>query len=104
MGDPTLGFGALEKFGPSLKVSLKVRTGLQTPGLMLVDSPGMIDSPGAMRASPLSDATPTRVGADWRLAERGYDFLGVTEWLAERADVILVCTRRERRARLRRGP
>ena len=25
-----------------------------------------------------------------RTAERGYDFLGVTKWLAERADVILL--------------
>ena len=27
------------------------------------------------------------MGDNWRTAERGYDFLGVTKWLAERADV-----------------
>ena len=92
VGDPGLGFGALRTFGPSFlsHVSLKVRSNLETPGLMLVDSPGMIDSPGSQRSHPLSEATPTRVGENWRVAERGYDFLGVTKWLAERADVILL--------------
>jgi len=92
------GFSPLRVFGPGLlnHVQLKVRSGLAVDGLMLVDSPGMIDSPQTatraadaqrgeegLLASPLSllRAPPT---------DRGYDFLGVVRWLAERADVVLL--------------
>lgn len=98
VGDPDFGFSPLRVFGPGLlnHVQLKVRSGLAVDGLMLVDSPGMIDSPQTatraadaqrgeegLLASPLSllRAPPT---------DRGYDFLGVVRWLAERADVVLL--------------
>lgn len=93
VGDPDFGFSPLRAFGPGLlnHVQLKVRSGLAVDGLMLIDSPGMIDSPqtatraaalfGGDAASPLLRAPPT---------DRGYEFLGVVRWLAERADVVLL--------------
>ena len=47
IGNPDLGFGGLRQFGPGLinHVNLKVRDDLQMDDIMLVDSPGMIDSP-----------------------------------------------------------
>ena len=70
VGEPDMGFAGLRMFGPSLihHTQLKVRAGLSTTQFMLVDSPGMIDSP-AMATS----------AAD-RIAERGYDFEAVTRW------------------------
>lgn len=81
IGDPGLGFSPLRAFGPAFMshFNLKVRTGLATDGLILVDSPGMIDSPAALHAK--------QGAADRSIAERGYDFLRVTRWLAEHADV-----------------
>lgn len=61
------------------QVELKVVEGsalLDDGGLMVVDSPGMIDPPGNSR-----DRTDT---------DRGYDFKRAVQWFAERADVILV--------------
>ncbi|KAJ8612375.1 hypothetical protein CTAYLR_007940 [Chrysophaeum taylorii] len=74
VSDPDLGFEGLRGFGPNLvqHTQLKIRSGLNTTSFMVVDSPGMIDSPGA---------------ATW---DRGYDFQGAVRWLAERADVILL--------------
>jgi hypothetical protein len=46
---------------------------------MLVDSPGMIDSPASRDRSNYN-----------AVMERGYDFEGVVKWYAERADVILL--------------
>ncbi|KAG9402248.1 EH domain-containing protein 1 [Aphanomyces cochlioides] len=51
---------------------------LDTTGMMIIDSPGMIDPPGT---------TQTRDRTDM---DRGYDFKKVVRWLAERADIILV--------------
>lgn len=57
---------------------------------MMVDSPGMIDSPMSRsiydRSRPDDSAGPHR-GSD---TSRGYDFEGVVRWFAERADVILL--------------
>ena len=77
IGNPDLGFGGLRGFGPGLinHVNLKVRRNLHTTETMLVDSPGMIDSPTMDHHS---------------VRDRGYDFLGVVRWFAERADVILL--------------
>ena len=80
VGDPTLGFAGLRQFGSNLvgHLALKARTGLRVRDLILVDSPGMIDSP--ITASD---------GAD-RSRDRGYDFAGCVKWFAEKADVILL--------------
>ena len=80
VGNPDAGFSALRTFGPGLinHMNLKVRSDLNLDGIMMIDSPGMIDSP----ASQL-DLTKTS-------RDRGYDFMAVTRWFAERADVILL--------------
>ncbi len=48
---------------------------------MLVDSPGMMDSPS------IKDASGNEIV---NTMDRGYDFEGVCRWYAERADVILL--------------
>jgi len=84
VGDPDMGFAGLRHFGPALihHTCLKVRTGIATQSFMMVDSPGMIDSP-AFKASAFEDNMETKDA-------RGYDFQGVVRWFAERADVILL--------------
>lgn len=79
VGDGALGFTGLRRYGGTLvnHVRLKIRTDLNLRDVMLVDSPGMIDSP-----------VPS-LGED-RSRDRGYDFTGVVRWFAERADVILL--------------
>lgn len=64
---------------------------------MMVDSPGMIDSPVSRTGFSAYDNTPSpghgrsgemgRRGSD---STRGYDFESVVKWFAERADVILL--------------
>jgi len=75
IGDPDMGFGNLRQFGPTLihHTQLKVRKDVASSNFMLVDSPGMIDSP-----------VPSQE------MDRGYDFQGVVKWFAERADVVLL--------------
>jgi hypothetical protein len=75
VGDPDMGFGNLRQFGPTLihHTQLKVRKDIATSNFMLVDSPGMIDSPVSSQEM-----------------DRGYDFKGVVKWFAERADVVLL--------------
>jgi GTP-binding protein EngB required for normal cell division len=75
VGDPDMGFMNLRQFGPTLihHTQLKVRRDIMTTNFMLVDSPGMIDSPVSSREM-----------------DRGYDFKGVVRWFAERADVVLL--------------
>lgn len=72
VGDPTLGFAGLRQFGTNLvgHLSLKVRTGLRVRDMVLVDSPGMIDSPVAGGAGGGGG------GAADRSRDRGYDFEG----------------------------
>lgn len=86
--DPDFGFGGLQRFGlPFLShLSMKVRDDIRTKDVILVDSPGMIDNP-AIDSSKHSSRyvfVPSVTGRD-----RGYDFMGVTRWFAEKADVIL---------------
>jgi len=47
VGDPDIGFEGLRQFGPTLihHTQLKVRDGIKNVDVMMVDSPGMIDSP-----------------------------------------------------------
>jgi hypothetical protein len=83
VGDPDMGFNGLRPFGPQLihHTQLKVRSNLAIKNFMIVDSPGMIDSPmvrdlnGNIRHAVM---------------DRGFDFEGVCRWYAERADVILL--------------
>ncbi|CAM9540310.1 unnamed protein product, partial [Heterosigma akashiwo] len=84
VGDPDMGFAGLRHFGPALihHTRLKVRTDISTQNFMMVDSPGMIDSP-AFKVSAFDDPQEMKDA-------RGYDFQGVVRWFAERADVILL--------------
>ena len=83
VGNPDAGFSALRTFGPGLinHMHLKVRSDLNLDGIMMIDSPGMIDSPATQ--SNIWDFTKSS-------RDRGYDFMAVTRWFAERADVILL--------------
>lgn len=82
VGDPDLGFSGLKSFGPVLvnHTHLKIRADTAISDFMIVDSPGMIDSPVTSKT-----AASGPVGMD-----RGYNFEGVCRWYAERADVILL--------------
>jgi hypothetical protein len=82
IGDPDMGFSALRQFGPTLihHTQLKVRSGTNTDSFMMIDSPGMIDSPVNQ-----SGFTGEKSSMD-----RGYDFQGVVRWFAEKADVVLL--------------
>lgn len=70
---PTMPYGGLKNFGPQFLSHFKVKS-RPFPILrdvILIDSPGMIDSPGEGSG-------------------RGFDFAGVVRWFADRADVVLV--------------
>ena len=85
IGDPDMGFMGLKSYGPTLihHTQLKVRSNMEgMADFMIVDTPGMIDSP------MVRDHVG---GTDQRaVMDRGYDFEGVCRWYAERADVILL--------------
>ena len=83
IGDPDLGFSDLKSFGPVLvhKTQLKIRVNTAVKNFMIVDSPGMIDSP----------LVPDHFGSGRHsVMDRGYDFEAVCKWYADRADVILL--------------
>mmetsp|Transcript_14804 Transcript_14804/g.31894 ORF Transcript_14804/g.31894 Transcript_14804/m.31894 type:complete len:602 (+) Transcript_14804:124-1929(+) len=82
VGDPDIGFEGLRQFGPTLihHAQLKVREGIRNENFMMVDSPGMIDSP----------VSSAGMGSNNNIMDRGYDFQGVVRWFAERADVVLL--------------
>ena len=86
IGDPDMGFSNLRQFGPTLihHTQLKVRSNISTENFMMVDSPGMIDSPVSMGGM----SSVENNGKE--LMDRGYDFQGVVRWFAERADVVLL--------------
>lgn len=81
IGEPDLGFSALKNFGPTLvhKTQLKIRKNTKVKDFMIVDSPGMIDSPVKVNAND-----------EERIMDRGYDFESVCRWYGERADLILL--------------
>jgi len=76
-GNPALGFSNLSQFGPTLihHTQLKVRSNIRTTDFMMVDSPGMIDSPASM-GGMLRGANSSSSDGDARLMDRGYDFPG----------------------------
>ncbi len=78
-----MGFDGLRTFGPPLihHTQLKVRSNTSIKNFMIVDTPGMIDSP------MVRDQFGT---AKHAVMDRGYDFESVCRWYAERADVILL--------------
>ncbi len=78
-----MGFDGLRTFGPPLvhHTQLKVRSNTAIKNFMIVDTPGMIDSP------MVRDQFGTSKHA---VMDRGYDFESVCRWYAERADVILL--------------
>lgn len=84
IGDPDMGFSALRQFGPTLihHTQLKVRNKTNTNAFMMIDSPGMIDSPVS------TSGVPGYAGGS--SMDRGYDFQGVVRWFAQRADVVLL--------------
>jgi len=86
IGDPDMGFSNLRHFGPSLihHTQLKIRSSINAESFMMIDSPGMIDSPVTASTTHLDSISRNTV------MDRGYDFEGVVRWFAERADVILL--------------
>ncbi len=102
IGDPDMGFAGLKNFGPTLihHTMLKIRQSTAVKNFMIVDTPGMIDSPRRDNGlnSLLSQGASTEDIAQQviqqqkqlSILERGYDFEKVCRWYAERADVILL--------------
>lgn len=84
IGDPELGFSGLRSFGPPLvhHSKMKIRSNTAIKNFMIVDTPGMIDSPMVRDAVTGNNK--------YAVMDRGYDFEGVCRWYAERADVILL--------------
>ena len=86
---PEWGFSELPKlFGTGLvnRIQLKIRSepkALNEAGLVIIDSPGMIDSHSFGSASDRTAMGKFDGG-------RGYDFKGVVRHLSERADIILL--------------
>ena len=67
IGDPELGFSQLRSFGPPLvhHTKLKVRSNIAIKNFMVVDTPGMIDSP--MVRSVITFTEECRVGDIWQM-------------------------------------
>jgi hypothetical protein len=90
-----------------LATNCQIRSQISTDAFMMVDSPGMIDSPvnrshydheyegGRGRSENMRSGGPPsdvwgRNSFQSAKMDRGYDFEGVVRWFAERADVILL--------------
>ncbi|KAG5504930.1 hypothetical protein JKF63_04376 [Porcisia hertigi] len=87
VSNPKYQFQSLQQFGISFVTHFKMKTRTmpatsQVPmDMVLVDTPGMIDTPvhaSLAEQTGRSDKT------------RGYDFLAVTRWFAQQSDVILL--------------
>lgn len=95
VNDPEFGFHGLCGFGSSLVhlTKLKIRRNIRNTDFMIVDTPGMIDSPMNATHSVFETESYnqlTSTGNTLRNYTRGYDFTGVCKWYAERADLILL--------------
>lgn len=104
VGHPDLGFSGLQQYGQMLvnHVMLKERKGLNVKNIWFVDSPGMIDNPNSNNNynnnidmknkdinNHMSQSDSLLLNNNNEGRDRGYDFIGVTKWFADRADVIL---------------
>eukprot|EP00602_Paraphysomonas_sp_CaronLab_P001079 CAMPEP_0185036396 /NCGR_PEP_ID=MMETSP1103-20130426/29335_1 /TAXON_ID=36769 /ORGANISM="Paraphysomonas bandaiensis, Strain Caron Lab Isolate" /LENGTH=407 /DNA_ID=CAMNT_0027573919 /DNA_START=414 /DNA_END=1637 /DNA_ORIENTATION=- len=100
-----MGFSGLKGFGPTLihHTQLKVRANTAVTDFMIVDTPGMIDSP--LVKDPFGSSSRHKLREDLHehhhlssvasgkhssAMDRGYNFEDVIKWYAERADVILL--------------
>ncbi|CAJ1025265.1 putative 50S ribosome-binding GTPase/Dynamin family [Leishmania shawi] len=87
VSNPSYQYQSLQQFGISFVTHFKMKTrsmpaSSQIPmDMVLVDTPGMIDTP-----VHASSAEQTGSGDH----TRGYDFLAVTRWFAQQSDVILL--------------
>lgn len=102
--DPELGFQSLSYFGPTLinLTKLKYRKGLKSKDFMIIDTPGMIDSPQVGSSHSIGsngnyghgystgNFSSKTISAPPVDVSRGYDFAGAVQWFAERADLILL--------------
>ena len=94
VSNPKYGFGELRSFGDAFLSHFKVKTrklsqdsseSVLPHNIMLIDSPGMIDTPQKLKT--VHSRTP-----DSSLSEhdRGYNFNAVVQWLGRRCDLILL--------------